>query len=230
MHSQWANGERVSRALCTNLVLPESDLLTQECAKADSSKGRMIQRSNHIWFEDWVVCTLSCFSRVWPFATSWTVARQALLPMRFSRQEYWSGLDTLLQGFFPTQGSNPHLLCLLHWQAGSLPLAPPGKSQCWRQRHRQRKTGTERGGEERREGKGKEGTRERERGRGRFWVHLYLPRVLKESRVEKAVCWPAICSVLASQPDSCPCCSICLLPALTISGLPETIPLSGFFS
>ena len=27
---------------------------------------------------------------------------------------------------FLTQGSNPHLLCLLHWQAGSLPLVPPG--------------------------------------------------------------------------------------------------------
>ena len=25
------------------------------------------------------------------------------------------------RGIFPTQGSNPHLLCLLHWQAGSLP-------------------------------------------------------------------------------------------------------------
>ena len=33
----------------------------------------------------------------------------------------------LLQGIFPSQGSNPCLLCLLHWQAGSLPLAPPGK-------------------------------------------------------------------------------------------------------
>ena len=30
-------------------------------------------------------------------------------------------------GIFPTQGSNPSLLCLLHWQAGSLPLAPSGK-------------------------------------------------------------------------------------------------------
>ena len=28
---------------------------------------------------------------------------------------------------FSTQGTNRHLLCLLHWQAGSLPLAPPGK-------------------------------------------------------------------------------------------------------
>ena len=32
-----------------------------------------------------------------------------------------------IQGIFPTQGSNPHLLCLLHWQADSLPLEPPEK-------------------------------------------------------------------------------------------------------
>ena len=28
----------------------------------------------------------------------------------------------LFQGIFPTQGSNMHFLCLLQWQAGSLPL------------------------------------------------------------------------------------------------------------
>ena len=32
-----------------------------------------------------------------------------------------------LQDIFLTQGLNPRLLCLLHWQAGSLPLVPPGK-------------------------------------------------------------------------------------------------------
>ena len=32
-------------------------------------------------------------------------------------------------GILQPQGSNPHLLCLLHWRAGSLPLAPPGKSK-----------------------------------------------------------------------------------------------------
>ena len=37
------------------------------------------------------------------------------------------GYHALLQGIFPTQGSNPCLLCLLHWQVGSLPLAPPWK-------------------------------------------------------------------------------------------------------
>ena len=29
------------------------------------------------------------------------------------------GCQTLLQGIFPTQGSNLGLLCLLHWQVGS---------------------------------------------------------------------------------------------------------------
>ena len=37
------------------------------------------------------------------------------------------GCCALLQGIFPTQGLNPYLLCLLHWQAGSLPLTPFGK-------------------------------------------------------------------------------------------------------
>ena len=32
------------------------------------------------------------------------------------------GCHTLLQGIFPTQGSNLHLLCLLHWEVDSLAL------------------------------------------------------------------------------------------------------------
>ena len=36
------------------------------------------------------------------------------------------GCHFLFQVIFPVQGSNPCLLCLLHWQVGSLPLAPPG--------------------------------------------------------------------------------------------------------
>ena len=59
--------------------------------------------------------------------TLWTVAHQAPLSMGFSRQEYWSRCHALLQGIFSTQGLNLCLLCLLHWQAGSLQLAPPGK-------------------------------------------------------------------------------------------------------
>ena len=37
------------------------------------------------------------------------------------------GCHALLQEVFPTQGSNPYLLCLLHWQVSSLSLAPPWK-------------------------------------------------------------------------------------------------------
>ena len=36
--------------------------------------------------------------------------------------------QALFQGIFVTQGLNPHLLPLLHWQGGSLSLAPPWKS------------------------------------------------------------------------------------------------------
>ena len=37
------------------------------------------------------------------------------------------GCHALLQGIFLIQGSNLCLLCLLHWQVGSLPLVPAGK-------------------------------------------------------------------------------------------------------
>ena len=80
------------------------------------------------------VCTLSHLNPVRLFVKPWAVACQAPLSMDFSRQEYWSGLPCPPPGDLPdpgikprTQGSNPGLLCLLHWQAGSLPLAPPGK-------------------------------------------------------------------------------------------------------
>ena len=43
------------------------------------------------------------------------------------RQEFRSMLPFPIAGDLPTQGSNPHLLRLLHWQADTLPLAPPGK-------------------------------------------------------------------------------------------------------
>ena len=36
--------------------------------------------------------------------------------MGFFRQEYWSGLAFPSPGDLPDPGSNPHLLCLLHWR------------------------------------------------------------------------------------------------------------------
>ena len=70
---------------------------------------------------------LSHFSCVQFCVTLWTVAYWTPQSLGFSRQEYWSGCHALLQRIFPTQRSNLYLWCLLHWQAGSLSLAPPGK-------------------------------------------------------------------------------------------------------
>ena len=70
-------------------------------------------------------CLLSC---VRLFATPWTVAQQTPLSMGFPRQENWSVAMPSSRGFFPTQGSNPRLLCLLQWQADSLPLDPSRKT------------------------------------------------------------------------------------------------------
>jgi len=97
--------------------------------------------------------SVQLLSRAQLFATPWTVARQASLPIANSQSLLklmpiesvmssnhfilcpWDspgkntvvGCHFLLQGIFPTQGSNPGLLCLLHWQVGSLSLGPPGK-------------------------------------------------------------------------------------------------------
>ena len=72
------------------------------------------------------VCVLSHFSLAWLFVTPWAVAHQVPLSMGFFRQGYMSELQVPPPGNLPAQGSN---LCLLHWQAGYLPLAPPGKSR-----------------------------------------------------------------------------------------------------
>ena len=69
---------------------------------------------------------LRCFSWVLFFVALWTKACQASLSMEFSRHEYWSGLPCPPPGDLPDP--NPCLLlCLLHWQVGSLPLVPPEK-------------------------------------------------------------------------------------------------------
>ena len=76
------------------------------------------------------VSLLSCFSRVQLFGTPWAVTK--LLCPWILQANTGVGCHTLLQGIFLTQGSNPHLLHLLHWQPSSLWLVPPGKpkKQC----------------------------------------------------------------------------------------------------
>ena len=63
-------------------------------------------------------------SGVWPLATPWTVACQAPLSMKFSRQEYWSGYP------FPSPGDLPNSRIELRsptLQVDSLPSETLGK-------------------------------------------------------------------------------------------------------
>ena len=61
-------------------------------------------------------------SSLWPYGLQ---PARLLCPWDFPGKNTGEVCHFLLQGIFPTQGSNPRLLCLLHWQAGSLPLASP---------------------------------------------------------------------------------------------------------
>ena len=70
-----------------------------------------------------LLCHAESLSRVWLFATPWTVACQALLSMGFSRQEYWSELPCPPTGDLPDSGIEPgssplQVDCLLSEPAG----------------------------------------------------------------------------------------------------------------
>ena len=63
-------------------------------------------------------------SRVGLFATPWTVGHQVPLSMRFSRQQYWSGLPCPPQGELPNSRIKQRSPAL---QVDSLLSKPPGK-------------------------------------------------------------------------------------------------------
>ena len=56
---------------------------------------------------------MKSFSRVGLFATPWTVAYKTPLSMKFSRQEYWSGLPFPSPGDLPNPGIKPGSPALL---------------------------------------------------------------------------------------------------------------------
>ena len=69
-------------------------------------------------------CSVMCDS----FVTPRTVACQVPLPMGLPRQEHWRGLPLPPSEDLPDSGIKPaSLTSLLDWQAGYLPLEPPGK-------------------------------------------------------------------------------------------------------
>ena len=81
-----------------------------------------------LWPSQWIIQSLGLsmylclsLSRVWLFATPWTVACQAPLSMGFSSQDYWNGLPFHSSGDPPNPGTAPGSPAL---QADSLPSEP----------------------------------------------------------------------------------------------------------
>ena len=83
----------------------------------------------------WWFCHSVVSSSLWPYGLQ---PARLLCPWDFPGKNTGVGWHFLLQGIylpnpgsnFSTQGSNPHLLCLLYWQVDSLPLCHLG-DQTW---------------------------------------------------------------------------------------------------
>ena len=93
---------RVLRAPCTATVL-RTWLYLVWAERCDFPKTGVAAGLKWKW---------KCYSlsRVRLFATPWTVVHQAPLSMRFSRQEYWSGLPFFSPRNFPDPGIELRLL------------------------------------------------------------------------------------------------------------------------
>ena len=72
------------------------------------------------------VVAVQLLSCVWLLQPHGLQLARLLNPWNFSDKNTGMGCHAFLQGILSTQGSNLHLLCLLHWQADSLPIVPPG--------------------------------------------------------------------------------------------------------
>ena len=89
----------------------------------------IIESSYHLCVE--VLCVHVKSLQLWPTlydSVDWSPPGSSVHGILQARILEWVAISSSMRSFFPTQGLNPCLLCLLHWQAGSLPLVPPGKS------------------------------------------------------------------------------------------------------
>ena len=86
-----------------------------------------------IWVVPTCACMLRCFNHVQFFVTLWTIAHSLLCPWDSPGKNTRVGCHALFQGIFPTQGSNPCFLYLLHCRQILHPLSHLGSpvSPCW---------------------------------------------------------------------------------------------------
>ena len=104
------------------------DLCCSACPRTNTSKD-WTQRSRQgrkitVWM--WLVPAklLQLCTTLWPHGLQ---PHRLLCPRDSAGKNAGVGCHALLQGIFPTQGSDLSLLCLLHRQAGSLPLESRGR-------------------------------------------------------------------------------------------------------
>ena len=102
------------------MLLVKSSLQHFCCTHQPQSSGQM-ERTN--------VCVCVCLVALsWPtLCDPVDCSLPGPCPWNFPGKNTGVGCHFLPQGIFLTQGSNSHLLCLLHWQADSLPAESQGK-------------------------------------------------------------------------------------------------------
>ena len=105
-HNEWSLDSNLKLAVCSPAAATAAKSLQSYLTLCDpidgSPPGSPVPGILQARTLEWVAISFSnawkwkvkakSLSRVWLFATPWTAAYQAPLSMRFSRQEYWSGV------------------------------------------------------------------------------------------------------------------------------------------
>ena len=110
-------------------------LFTQTCLFPDMSWksliGMFLSVLYFLWYYKWDIFFSFCCSIANSYPTlcdamNYSLPGSSAHGIFQARILEWIAIF-LLQEIFPDQGLNHHLLCLLHWQVDSLPLAPPNR-------------------------------------------------------------------------------------------------------
>ena len=81
----------------------------------------------YVYFVSRAICCAYLLSRIWLFATPWTVTCQVPLSVEFCKQEYCSGLPLPLGEKLPDSGIKPVSLASPALAGGFFTAAPSGK-------------------------------------------------------------------------------------------------------
>ena len=96
-----------------------------DLSQSSSVKKKRLAVNQTVGLYACALCVCSVMSN--SFATLWTVASQAHLSMKFSRQEHWSGLPFLPPGDLPHPRIKPTSLTSPASAGGFFTTMPPGK-------------------------------------------------------------------------------------------------------